>query len=241
MISLLQTLVWAKQSRRLRVYAVCLGTCLLSFGVGAVLHLGPGALAWTSITIGTICLSLVSLGYRYGHAIYRWLFETIAVRAGIKRLNLGCGYIRKEGYLNVDARPTEATDLIADCTTLQFPNDSIEIIENYHLLEHLSKKEGEQFLRNCYWMLQRSGSLIIECPDFSRTIKSFWEPHGDEENRMDCVYGNQRNPFEFHKWGYFPESIRTLLLSIGFSEVQVSEGTDYHTETEPCMRVEAVK
>lgn len=241
MISLLQILIWAKQSRRLRVAAVCLGACSFSFGIGTLLHWLPDVLVWISIGIGIVIFSMAGLIYCYGPSIYCWLLETTTAHSGIKRLHLGCGDIRKEGYLNVDARPTKATDLVCDCTTLQFPNDSIELIESYHLLEHLSKKEGQEFLSNCYRMLERAGKLVIECPDFSRTIESFWEPHGEGKNRMECVYGNQRNTFEFHKWGYFPESIRNLLLSIGFSEVQISEGTDYHTETESCMRIEAFK
>ncbi len=241
MISILQSLVNARQKRRFRIVVVCLGVCSSSFGIGALLHWLPAALAWISIGIGVVCFLLVVLVCRYGTSVYNWLFEFIATRSGIRRLHLGCGDIRKESYLNVDARITKATDLVVGCADLQFPTDSVETIESYHLLEHLDRKGGRQFLKNCYRMLQKKGRLIIECPDFSRTIESFWEPHGEDENRMKCVYGNQRNTFEFHKWGYFPESIRTLLLSIGFSEVQISEGTDYHAETEPCMLVEAVK
>ena len=241
MICLLQALTHVRQDRRIGIVALLLGTCSLSFGIGALLRWLPPGLAWISVGVGIACLLLVGIGYRYGPIIYRWLFETIAAGAGIKRLHLGCGYIHKESYLNVDIRPTRATDLVTDCTSLHFPSNSIEVIESCHLLEHLSREDGKRFSRNCHRMLQKGGRLITECPDFSRTIELFWEPPGEEANRLENVYGCQRNPFEFHHWGYFPESIRSLLLSIGFSQVQVSEGTDYHTETEPCMRVEAIK
>jgi hypothetical protein len=55
------------------------------------------------------------------------------------QLNLGCGFDRREGYLNVDAWPDCQPDLLVDleCFPWPFESSSITRILARHVLEHL--------------------------------------------------------------------------------------------------------
>lgn len=57
------------------------------------------------------------------------------------RLNLGCGHDRQDGYLNVDAFPSEATDFIWDLERTPWPweSDSVEAVLLIHTLEHIGQ------------------------------------------------------------------------------------------------------
>lgn len=55
------------------------------------------------------------------------------------RLNLGCGFRRKDGYLNVDSQPACNPDLVLDLEQCPWPWDDNSVDEIYmsHVLEHL--------------------------------------------------------------------------------------------------------
>lgn len=55
------------------------------------------------------------------------------------RLNPGCGYDRREGYLNVDRRGACEPDLVLDLEALPWPADSADEILLKHTLEHLGR------------------------------------------------------------------------------------------------------
>ncbi len=57
------------------------------------------------------------------------------------RLNLGCGYDRRDGYLNVDKRGACEPDLVLDLEELPWPwpADSVDEILLKHTLEHLGR------------------------------------------------------------------------------------------------------
>lgn len=55
------------------------------------------------------------------------------------RLNLGCGFRRKDGFLNVDSQPACNPDLVLDLEQFPWPwdDDSVDEIHMSHVLEHL--------------------------------------------------------------------------------------------------------
>ena len=167
------------------------------------------------------------------------------------KLHLGCGGNYLGGYINIDAIPTLATDKIADITDLskEYENNSIEEILNEHVIEHLSKEGGKKALKHWYNLLKTGGKLIIECPDFLQTMKQFFDVplkfqgigvYADG-NRLHNIYGAQDNKYQFHKWGYWPDSMKKILNNIGFKEIKFVSPATYHAQEEPCMRVKAIK
>ncbi len=57
------------------------------------------------------------------------------------KLNMGCGYDKREGYLNVDISPVCEPDLVYDLESLPWPwnADSVNYVRFNHSLEHLGQ------------------------------------------------------------------------------------------------------
>ena len=82
---------------------------------------------------------------------------------GSMRLNLGCGYDRRAGYLNVDKRGACEPDLVLDLEALPWPwpADSVDEILLKHTLEHLGG-DPETYLGIVreLWRVSRNGATI---------------------------------------------------------------------------------
>jgi len=153
-------------------------------------------------------------------------------------LNIGCGGVVKPGYINLDIQKISGIDVVGDARILPFKDEVIDRIESFHLIEHFDKFEAYVLLNEWFRVLVDKGRLIIECPDLKGNIKRFLE--GDEFS-INTFFGLQRNPYDYHKYGYTIESLSELLEKYGFKVNYTGEGTDYHTEDEACIRVESFK
>lgn len=88
----------------------------------------------------------------------------------IKRLNLGCGSFKKEGYINVDCYDYLNPDVTHDLNKFPYPFDegTFDLIEADHVLEHLNDPFGA--MRELRRILKVGGRLIIKVPHFSRGL-----------------------------------------------------------------------
>lgn len=157
------------------------------------------------------------------------------------RLNVGSGRRAKRGWVNADADPqAPGTDVLFDAGRDRWPFDdgTVDSIEAFHVLEHLSREEGAAFLREAFRVLRPGGDITIECPDLAGVVER-WP---SSQARMTwSLYGDQGSPWRFHRWGYSRESIGVGLIHAGFEQVDVGPGTDYHSDSEPCLRATARK
>ena len=154
------------------------------------------------------------------------------------KLHLGCGNKHKKGYINIDIKKTDAVDLICDARKLPYKENTIEIIESYHLIEHIPYKDAVSMLKSWYNILKVGGKIIIECPDFDRDIKEYLEGN---EYRLNNIFGLQRWYGDFHYWGWNIKRLSKLLKEIGFINIISEEAQDYHSKGEPCIHIEAEK
>jgi len=156
------------------------------------------------------------------------------------RLHLGCGAAYLPGHINIDIRmpSTGKLDLQADVRKLPFKPNSCKEIISFHLFEHLSHRDAQKAL--CHWfrLLQNNGKLIMELPDFDAAVHGYLL--GNEEF-LKNVFGNQINQYQVHYWGYNFHRLKKELEEVGFKQVVRKKAVDYHTESEPCFRIEAVK
>ncbi len=149
-----------------------------------------------------------------------------------------------DGFCNVDVncdvntnpKPDYPLDLAVD--PWPWEEESVERIESYHFIEHVTQAQGRTILGNCFRALKHGGEIVIECPDLNGACESFLEGGAWKAQRF---YGNQRHPWQYHRWGYTQGSMSALLTKIGFKVTHAGEGQDYHQDEEPCLRVEAVK
>lgn len=91
------------------------------------------------------------------------------------KLHLGCGETRLEGYVNIDLKRTKATDMTHDVRHLPFMDESVELIESYHVIEHIPRYDVLPMLRDWHRMLIPGGRVIIECPDLDGACKGYLE------------------------------------------------------------------
>lgn len=86
----------------------------------------------------------------------------------IKKLNLGCGEFKKEGYVNLDWQPTTKPDVLHDLNVFPYPfdGDVFDLIEADHVLEHLDKPF--EVMKELHRIAKKGAKVIIKVPHFSR-------------------------------------------------------------------------
>jgi Methyltransferase domain len=79
------------------------------------------------------------------------------------KLHLGCGWIHKEGWVNLDLFATRA-DIAWDLRLgLPLPDNSVDAIFHEHLLEHLSLRDGFAVTRECHRVLRGGACCAWVC------------------------------------------------------------------------------
>lgn len=154
------------------------------------------------------------------------------------KLHLGCGCQHFEGYVNIDMKKTRATNIVCDIKKIPYPDSSVVLIESYHVIEHLTRYDLPRALKEWHRLLMCGGKLIIECPDFDEDVKEYTKGN---EKRIDSIFGLQRFPGDTHLFGYNFKTLKQMLESCGFKDIQKKEPQDYHAKDEPCLRVEGIK
>ncbi|MBO0705168.1 MAG: hypothetical protein J2P39_07610 [Candidatus Dormibacteraeota bacterium] len=149
--------------------------------------------------------------------------KVAAARACI-RLNLGCGHIPLEGYLNVDARNLPGVDIRADVGRLPFEAGEVSEIFSAHLLEHFPVEELSRTLLP-YWhsLLEPGGKFSAVVPDAQTMITEYSAGRLRFDDLRQVTFGLQEYDGDFHFNMFTPESLTELLEGAGFEEVQVRE------------------
>ena len=86
------------------------------------------------------------------------------------KLNLGCGYNKVDGYVNVDWDANCEPDVLADLEdTLPFEDNSVEEIRLFHVLEHLgaSTKTYLNIWKEFYRILKDGAEVHIVVPHWN--------------------------------------------------------------------------
>jgi len=157
------------------------------------------------------------------------------------KLHVGCGRVIKDGYINIDAKGSKGLDHLikkADCEKLPYQNGTVDLIETYHMIEHLDRHKALRAIQHWCNLLKPGGKLILECPDFLQAAKDYID--GDM-SRINNLFGLQRNEYDFHKFGYTNASMEKIMKGAGFTQFVHEAPIDYHAEDEPCLRIMAIK
>jgi predicted SAM-dependent methyltransferase/uncharacterized coiled-coil protein SlyX len=142
------------------------------------------------------------------------------------RLNIGCGRVKKSGYLNVDVDGSVKPDLVFSLDLpLPFASSIFDLIEAYHVVEHVYPWTILNILKELWRVLRPGGGLAIECPSIESACA--WllrnSQYGlDSQMGMWAIYGdpNPKNPFHMHRWGYTPITLAGFLKQAGFVRIQ---------------------
>jgi predicted SAM-dependent methyltransferase len=142
---------------------------------------------------------------------------------GVK-LNLGCGHLPREGYLNVDRRPMPGVDLVAEAEALPFRAGEVREISSAHLLEHFPQEQlRRQLLPYFYTLLEDGGRLHAVVPDAEAMVGAYAGGDYPYDDLREVLYGAQDYDGDFHFNMFTPASLTALLEQAGFVEVAVLE------------------
>lgn len=155
------------------------------------------------------------------------------------KLNLGCGYNRLEGWLNVDSSPESAADRLMEAHDLALESACADEIKALQLVEHLGFFKAKYFLSECWRALKSGGALTLETPDIEKTFSVFLA--GDvaaREAALGWVYGAETRGMG-HVYCFPKELLAELLAEAGFEARRV-ENFQFQPYR-PALRFVAVK
>ena len=127
-----------------------------------------------------------------------------------------------------------------DARNLPVEDNSIEILYNSHLLEHISHPEVGKTLLHWYNKLQDGGELVINVPDLEWaarqviTYEAGQVPDGlfnewfGKRGLLNIFYGTHDHPGEYHMSGYTKTSLTEILEEVGFTDIKIEQLQDAH-------------
>ncbi len=149
---------------------------------------------------------------------------------GIK-LNLGCGYDLREGYVNVDLEEFHGPDLVADVMRLEGIDDhAAQEVLAIDVLEHLNRDSTEAALAEWARVTMPGGVLRIRVPDMrglSRMILSSTDTLEGAETMAGLLYGTQAYTGDFHQAGFTDLLLASKLSQAGFTDIIFSPKDDW--------------
>lgn len=136
-----------------------------------------------------------------------------------RRLNLGCGFDIRPGYLNVDFQDFHSPDLVGDVRDLSMlPADTFEEIIAIDVLEHLPRSDSEKGITEWARLLQAGGSLELQMPDVVACGRFLGE-HDDvtaHTQMLGQLFGTQGYTGDFHLAGFTDIILADVLRTAGF-------------------------
>lgn len=148
------------------------------------------------------------------------------------KLNLGCGHVKIEGFVNIDVNPDVKPDLVGDITkSLPYANDSVSEIWLIHVIEHIQKKYHIPLYMEMNRILKKNGIIVMAYPEFVKCAMNYvTNKKGKRDFWEMTVYGRQNTPSDFHVSLMDSSLLVPQLISMGFGvTTQPQEGDDYYT------------
>ncbi|WP_428153195.1 class I SAM-dependent methyltransferase [Brevundimonas sp.] len=136
-----------------------------------------------------------------------------------RKLNIGCGYDKREGYVNVDVDPACEPDILVSLADDSgIPRQHFDEVLAHDVLEHIPRSATLSALLTWADYLKPGGKLVIQTSNVEGVIDMMRaNPKFDHQFGMTiCMFGNQAHPGDFHYTGFTPLTLRVYLLSAGF-------------------------
>lgn len=143
---------------------------------------------------------------------------------GDLRVNLGCGHLPRDEYVNVDGRALDGVDVVADVRELPFEPGTVAEMFAAHLLEHFPIEElRRKLLPHWLELLRPGGVVVVVVPDAETMIREYAVDRLSFEDLRLVTFGEQEYEGDFHFTMFSKTSVCSLLSETGFTEVAVVE------------------
>jgi hypothetical protein len=138
------------------------------------------------------------------------------------KLNVGCGNLTFDDHVNVDGRPLDRVDIVADVRNIPVEPGSVDEIYNAHVVEHFPVQELERVVLPHWVSLLRSGGVVrTVAPDAPAMIDAYGRGEMTFEELRIVTYGEQEYDGDFHFAMHSPDSLAAAMKAAGLTDVQV--------------------
>ncbi len=192
------------------------------------------------------------LNYVYSLVLLRYsgfrssLLKDQLARIGCDRLQIGCGNVILDHWLNVlYERRQEYGKLIQKgkgwflnynlLKPWPVADNSLAFVAGSHVIEHLDLNQGIKLLENAYRALKMGGVIRLSCPDLEKYAKAYVQKDKAFFNhpliQEWCAFKTARTSGQIfiakaydsggaHKWFYDFESLADILARAGFNDIK---------------------
>jgi len=139
------------------------------------------------------------------------------------KLNLGCEFDRREGWVNLDINPDVKPDVIGDARSMpMFADATFSEIHASHLLEHFYEHEIIPVLKEWNRILIPGGSLTIVVPDVEKVARWWVEGRLTETEVLKGFIGDNqiKSPWMLHKTFFWFSRLKRILEENNFDEIE---------------------
>jgi hypothetical protein len=145
-----------------------------------------------------------------------------AITAQGLRLNVGCGHIPLDDYVNVDVRDLPGVDIVAEAGAIGVEPASVTEIFSSHLLEHFPQEAlKRRILPHWSKLLREGGRLRAVVPDGDAMIRQYASGEYSFADLREVLFGAQDYQGDFHFNLFTPESLSVILTAAGYSHIEV--------------------
>jgi predicted SAM-dependent methyltransferase len=137
----------------------------------------------------------------------------------MKKLHLGCGNKRLEGYVNVDIRPDSAVDLVSDLRSLPFQPHEFDLIYSCAVIEHFGRKEWFDLLKTWTTFLKPGGKIYLSTSDFDAIANQYQKTKNLEE-LLGLLIGGQKYEYDWHGMVFNFSLLKKALEELGYHTVE---------------------
>jgi SAM-dependent methyltransferase len=168
------------------------------------------------------------------------------------KLHLGCGDVHLDGWINVDANPRSAADVVMDFSRIgeALAAASVDEIMMIHSLSYLRLSQARDLFAAIYRLLTPGGKFVVEFPDLEKCALAIRQARGNAEQYLEAVRAvyafdvdwiADRRPYTPYAFGWAAWHLEQELRTAGFRDVQTYEPATHGQLLWRDSRVEATK
>lgn len=154
----------------------------------------------------------------------------------VRRLQIGAGKSRREGWLNTDIEVGDGLAYLDATERFPLEDSSFNYVFSEHVIEHLPYEGGFNMLSESYRILVPGGKLRIATPNLLRFIDLFRDDTSEEARHyasgklawhgwpshptVACTILNLQLSSWGHRFVYDPDTLKAALTRVGFESIQ---------------------
>ena len=147
---------------------------------------------------------------------------TFALSRYPKKINLGCGLDKRDGFLNVDINSCHHPDLVCDITNLHvLPSSYYDHAIANDILEHIPRLKTRNVLKEWNRILVLDGKLELRVPNVLALLSLMQLENNStpaiHETFLQKLFGTQRYHGDFHFIGFSEILLVDMLRDAGFA------------------------